>query len=707
MTKSATLLIEILTEELPPLALEKLGQSFAQSVLEQLQKQNFTSDQSMLTAFASPRRLACTITNINSQSPDQKLNTRLLPAKVGLDENGKPTAPLNKKLAALNLENISIEQLERVNDGKQDMLHITHTVKGQTLAAILTTILEVAVHQLPIPKVMSYQRANGDTIHFARPAHKLLVLHDDEVISASVLGLTSDRKTMGHRFLSKGEIEITSADNYEIELEKQGRVIASFSKRQQRIVEQLDALAKQEEVIKPATLVNEVTALVEWPVTYEGYFDQAFLAVPQECLILTMQANQKYFALTKKTGEICNRFLLVSNIETTRPSLIINGNERVLRARLADAKFFFDQDKKSSLESRLPKLSAVIYHNKLGDQQERNHRIVNLADQLATACNANPESAKRAALLSKADLLTEMVGEFPELQGTMGEYYAKHDREPEEVALAIADHYCPRFAGDNLPRNPEGLTVALADKLETLVGIFGIGLIPTGDKDPFALRRHALGIIRILIENKLPLNVFNMLEQTSQLFTHKPAFKPCTQDILKFIFDRLKSYLRDLNYTANEINSVLSERFQTNTNSQFFYLNTLIDRLNAVRAFCKLPEAQSLAETNKRITNILKKVDKNTFDNQHENFEVLTEPVEIQLLQKHKNLLREVDSAFNNKQYQMALELVAPLKKNFDVFFEQVMVMADDEELRQARLHLLVKYDQLMNKVADISRLAA
>ncbi len=705
ITQTATLVIEILTEELPPLALKSLGDSFAQSVYEQLRQHHFLLANSQLSAFASPRRLACRITHVTDQSPDQEVNTKLLPAKIGLDSNGQATAPLLKKLASLGLSHIQVNQLEHVNDGKQDVLHLIHSVKGQTLQSVLSQILELAVSQLPIPKVMSYQQANGETVHFARPAQKLLVIHGQQVIATKVLGLQADRLTLGHRFLSTGVLQITSADNYELELETQGKVIASFNTRRQRIVNQLQALARQEQVIQPDTLIDEVTALVEWPVTYEGYFDQAFLSVPQECLILTMQANQKYFALTQTNGRISNRFLLVSNIETSNPSLIIHGNERVLRARLADAKFFFDQDQKHSLESRLPKLSTVIYHNKLGNQHQRNQRVVRLTEQLAQACKANVDYAKRAALLSKADLLTDMVGEFPELQGIMGEYYAKHDQEPNPVAMAIADHYRPRFAGDALPRTAEGMAVALADKLETLVGIFGIGLIPTGDKDPFALRRHALGIIRIVIDNKLSLNIFGTLKQASTLFTNLSEFNECTQEIFNFILDRLKGYLRDLNYTSQEINAVLADRFNNASSEQLFYFDTIIDRLQAVRAFSQLPQAQSLAETNKRITNILKKIDLTQFHHQPDHSQLLTEPAEIKLLGIYQTLSTQVNAAFNQKKYQTALELVAPLNHDFDAFFNSVMVMTEDEMLRNARIHLLFKYDQLMNKVAEIARL--
>ncbi|MCR2746336.1 glycine--tRNA ligase subunit beta [Limnobacter parvus] len=690
-----TLLVELFTEELPPKALKSLGDAFSELLSKTLRDEGHLSDSSVVESFASPRRLACRISDVAALSPEKKIQERLLPVKIGLDANGLPTPPLQKKLESLGLGSIGVDQLETVNDGKQDVLHISRTQAGKALEESLNKALEVATTKLPIPKVMSYQRPDGSTVHFVRPAHRLSCLHGEQVVRAQLLGLESNRITLGHRFLSSGVINITSADTYEEQLEKEGKVIANFNKRKAFIVKALANQAAGDKVIQPEELVDEVCALVEWPVVYEASFEKEFLEVPQECLILTMQANQKYFAITDQHGKMKNRFLLVSNLLTTTPELITTGNERVLRARLADAKFFFDQDRKKTLESRLPGLANVVYHNKLGTQKDRNGRLVELAAALAPVCGADVEQAKRAAQLCKADLLTDMVGEFPELQGNMGEHYAHHDGEHADVAQAIADHYSPRFAGDQLPRNPVGVSTALADKIETMVGIYGIGLIPTGDKDPFALRRHALGVIRMVIEKNLPLDLKEMLAAASLLFTNYPDFKIDLDGLEKFIQDRLRGYLKDQGYSAAEVESVLSQ-----SPSQFA---DLPKRLEAVRAFSQLPEAQALAAANKRISNILKKT------------EVASSNVDANLLQvdAEKALAAQVKEvgphatrAFEQGDYQQALMVLAPLKANVDAFFENVMVMDNNDALKNNRLALLKHMHGLMNRVADISQLA-
>lgn len=690
-----TLLVELFTEELPPKALNSLGEAFAELIVNTLKGEGHCSEHSQVDVFASPRRLGCRITDVAGLSPEKAIQERLLPSKIGLDEQGQPTAPLLKKLAALGLENTSVDQLEAIHDGKQEVLHISRTQAGKPLDESLNKALEVATTKLPIPKVMSYQRPDGSTVHFVRPAHRLIALHGEKVVPANVLGLESNRITLGHRFLGQGVVNIASADSYEEQLMEEGKVIASFAKRKSVIEQALNAQSNGDAVVQPNELVDEVCALVEWPVVYEAQFEKEFLEVPQECLILTMQANQKYFAITDQQGKMKNRFLLVSNLLTHTPELITTGNERVLRARLADAKFFFDQDRKKTLESRLPGLESVVYHNKLGTQKDRNSRLVKLASQLAAACAANPEHAERAALLCKADLLTDMVGEFPELQGNMGEHYARHDGEHDDVALAIADHYSPRFAGDQLPRNAVGLAVALADKIETMVGIYGIGLVPTGDKDPFALRRHALGVIRMVIEKNLKLDLTQTLEQASALFTAYPDFTSPTQGLGSFIQDRLRGYLKDQGYTSGEVESVLSQN-----PSEFA---DIPKRLEAVRAFSKLPESQALAAANKRITNILKKVE-------HIQGEInpalLTVPAEQALAAQVKDIEPATSKAFEQGDYQQALLLMAPLKANVDAFFDDVMVMDNDEALRNNRVALLGHLHQMMNRVADISQLA-
>lgn len=693
---NATLLVELFTEELPPTALKKLGTAFTGLLAGHLKAQGHFGDDSKIESFASPRRLACRISNVAAKSPDKQELLRLLPAKIGLDADGKPTAPLIKKLDSLGLGDVPAASLQSINDGKQDVLHISHTSEGANLADSVNAALLLATTKLPIPKVMSYQRPNGETVHFVRPAHRLTVLHGDQVVPAQVLGLESDRITLGHRFLSNGVVNIASAESYEEQLESEGKVIASFEKRKQQILDQLASNAKGDVVIQPDALVDEVTALVEWPVTYEGQFEEEFLEVPQECLILTMQANQKYFAITDTNGKMRNRFLLVSNLATDTPDLIVNGNARVLRARLADAKFFFDQDRKRTLESRLGGLASVVYHNKLGSQKDRNGRLVQLAGSLAAACGADKALAERAALLCKADLLTDMVGEFPELQGNMGEHYAVHDGENADVAQAIADHYSPRFAGDNLPRNPVGLAAAMADKLETMVGIYSIGLVPTGDKDPFALRRHALGVIRMLIEKSLTLDIRQALENAAGLFGEFKDFTNSTDGIYGFILDRLRGYLKDQGYSTHEVEAVLSQ------NPTVFA--DLVDRLKAVREFANLPEAQALAAANKRITNILKKAET---EQAEPNAELYKEPAEMALAAKIATVSGSVATAYDSGNFQQALALMAPLKTEVDAFFDGVMVMAEDPALKANRIALLRNLHGMMNKVADISQLAA
>lgn len=695
---NSTLLVELFTEELPPKALQTLGNAFAELLSKTLRDEGHLADNSAVEAFASPRRLACRITNVAAVSPEKKIQERLLPVKIGLDANGQPTPPLQKKLDSLGLGAIAVDQLETISDGKQDVLHISRTQAGKALEDSLTKALDTATTKLPIPKVMSYQRPDGSTVHFVRPAHRLVCLHGDKVVPAQVLGLESDRITLGHRFLSQGVLNIASADSYETQLETEGKVIASFAKRKAAIVKSLAEQAAGDKVIQPEDLIDEVCALVEWPVVYEAGFEKEFLEVPQECLILTMQANQKYFAITDQNGKMKNRFLLVSNLLTSTPQLITTGNERVLRARLADAKFFFDQDRKKTLESRLPGLANVVYHNKLGTQKDRNGRLVDLAGYIAEKIGANPELVKRAALLCKADLLTDMVGEFPELQGNMGEHYAHHDGEHSDVAQAIADHYSPRFAGDQLPRNPVGLAVALTDKLETLVGIYGIGLIPTGDKDPFALRRHALGVIRMIIEKRLPLDVDEVLKfyELRFMVDNYKDFKLDSDGLMKFIQDRLRGYLKDQGYTTAEVESVLSQN-----PSQFA---DLPKRLEAVRAFSQLPESQALAAANKRITNILKKTEVGSSD---VDASLLQVDAEKALAAQVKEVEPHATRAFEQGDYQQALLVLAPLKANVDAFFENVMVMDNNEALKNNRLALLKHMHGLMNRVADISQLAA
>ncbi|MGH8806858.1 MAG: glycine--tRNA ligase subunit beta, partial [Noviherbaspirillum sp.] len=548
-----TLLVELLTEELPPKALAKLGDAFAAGIFNGLKSRDFVEADSQLTAYATPRRLAVAISKVRAASPDKSIREKVLPVSVALDKDGNPAPPLAKKLAALGFPDLKVSDLERASDGKAESFFYTYTAPGSALQNGLQAALEETLGKLPIPKLMSYQRPDGSTVQFVRPAHKLIALHGGDIVPVTSLGLSAGRTTLGHRFLSQGELGIAHADSYAATLEEQGKVIASVGVRKEKIRASLLGKANGDQVLMPEALLDEVSALVEWPVVYACHFEDAFLSVPQECLILTMQTNQKYFALTDANGKLHSRFLIVSNLETADPQHIIGGNERVVRPRLSDAKFFFEQDKKKKLADRVPSLANVVYHNKLGTQARRTERVKALAGKIAAALTANVALAERGALLAKADLLTDMVGEFPELQGIMGTYYARHDGEHEEVALAISEHYQPRFAGDALPSTQTGTVVALADKLETLVGIWGLGLQPTGDKDPFALRRHALGVLRMLVEKRLPLSLNALLLDAAQLFAGNGHFKNPTAEVAGFMLDRLRGLLRERGYAQNEV----------------------------------------------------------------------------------------------------------------------------------------------------------
>ena len=701
-----TLLVELLTEELPPKALARLGEAFAAGIVNGLKTRGFLDTDSVETPYATPRRLAVSISNVRSMSPDKSIREKVLPVSVALDAEGMPSAPLLKKLAALaaatNSPALSLNELERAPDGKADSFFYTYTAPGSALHSGLQAALEHTIGNLPIPKVMSYQRPDGSTVQFVRPVHKLIALHGDRVVPIAVLGLAAGICTLGHRFLSHGELAVASADSYATVLEAQGKVIAGFNARKEKIRAALLDQAGDDQVLMPEALLDEVAALVEWPVVYACNFEEEFLSVPQECLILTMQTNQKYFALTDHHGRLRSRFLIVSNLETADPQHIIGGNERVVRPRLADAKFFFEQDKKRKLEDRLPGLASVVYHNKLGTQAQRTERVRQLAGKIAGMIGADVTLAERAAQLAKTDLLTDMVGEFPELQGIMGTYYARHDGEHEEIAQAMSEHYQPRFAGDALPATQTGTVVALADKLETLVGIWSIGLQPSGDKDPFALRRHALGVLRMLLEKKLALSITGLLQLASQAFPAPPQQPSGESDspaylgeIYSFLIDRLRGLLRERGYSPNEIEAVAAQNPDA--------LNNIIERLDAVQAFAALPEADSLAAANKRITNILKKAELAAGAVQ---VGLLNEAAEKNLYASMSQLKPQVDAAFAAGDFAGTLKSLARLRNDVDAFFTDVMVMAEDQQLRNNRIALLSDLHRMMNQVADISKLA-
>ncbi len=695
------LLVELFVEELPPKALKVLGEAFATLLADSLAAQGLTTDASARTVFASPRRLGLHLSAVRAQAADRAVSTKLMPVAVALDTAGQPTPALLKKLAALGADASVLPQLRRQPDGKAEALYFDSRVHGATIAEGLQKALDEAVAKLPVPKVMTYQLADGwRSVQFVRPAHRLVALHGADVVPVGTLGLQASRETLGHRFEARvNPVVVQHADHYAEQMADQGAVIAGFAQRRGEVVRQLQAAAAPLGLtpIDDEALLDEVTALVERPNVLLCQFEPEFLAVPQECLILTMKANQKYFPLLDTEGRLTHRFLVVSNIRPADASRVIEGNERVVRPRLADAKFFFDQDRKKRLEDRVAGLDKVVYHGKLGSQGERVVRVRAIARAIGQRLGGEALAAQadEAARLAKADLLTDMVGEFPELQGIMGGYYARHDGVDDAVATAIEDHYRPRFAGDALPRHAVGLVVALADKLETLVGLFGIGQLPTGDKDPFALRRHALGVIRMLVERELALDLPALLALALPAFG--AAIKDPSEALTQFIYDRLAGSLREQGYSAQEVDAVLALRPAR--------LAEVAQRLGAVRAFAALPEAAALAAANKRVGNILKKVEGSvqpTVDPV-----LLREPAEAALHAALSQTAPQADSAFAAGQYTASLQALAALRQPVDAFFDGVMVNAEDAALRTNRLGLLAQLHAAMNRVADLSKLAS
>jgi|TARA_B110000208_G_scaffold140877_1_gene170028 glycyl-tRNA synthetase beta chain len=697
---SRNLLVELFVEELPPKALKKLGLSFASLLAETLKEQGLSSDSSVVTNFATPRRLAAHITDVEAKAADKQVVQKLMPVKVGLDAEGKPTPALLKRLSGMGLDDSVVENLRTESDGKADSLFLDITKTGATLSEGLQKAIDEALAKLPIPKVMTYQINDGwESVNFVRPAHGLVALHDDQIVPVTALGLTASNTTTGHRFeAQKSVITLNNADSYAEQLRTEGAVIASFKERKADIAAQLKAAAEKEGLIavEDEDLLDEVTALVELPNVLLGQYEVEFLDVPQECLVLTMKANQKYFPLVDSKGKLTNKFLITSNINPADPSAVIGGNERVVRPRLADAKFFFDQDRKKTLESRIESLDKVVYHNKLGSQGERNKRVVKLAGDIAKQLgDANlVTKTEQAAYLSKADLITDMVGEFPGLQGIMGRYYAQYEGLDDEVAFAIEDHYKPRFSGDELPRSQVGICVALADKLETLVGLFSIGEKPTGDKDPFALRRQALGIIRMLIDAKLPLPFDALIELALKQFNGDADVLAI---IKAFCFDRLSVNLRDQGASAQEVDAVLS--------LEPALLSEIPQRLAAVKTFATLAEAPALAAANKRVGNILRKVEGVVEAKVDDS--LLQEPTEQALATALNTTKAEADKLFEAGDYTASLQALATLREPVDAFFDNVMVNVDDPALKANRQGLLATLYQAMNRVADLSKLAS
>ena len=730
---SKPLLIELLTEELPPKALKKLGEAFASGVEASLRKDGLLAGGASTVSFATPRRLGVRIDAVFAEAPAKAVKEKLMPLAVAKDAAGNASVALKKKLAALGQEALatslltlahdglgdttSASALSVESDGKAEYVYLIGSASGKSIASGVQTAIDVSLAKLPIPKLMTYQLADGKTdVSFVRPAHALVVLHGDDVVAATTLGLQSGRITHGHRFQGATNIELDTASRYEELLRQYGKVEPVFALRRENILLALTAQAEKltatiGELSSYTDLLDEVTSLVEWPTVYVCQFEAEFLAVPQECLILTMKTNQKYFPLFDSAGKLKNQFLIVSNMELADPKKVVQGNERVVRPRLADARFFFETDKKTRLDARIPELAKVVYHNKLGTLSERVTRVSKLAGEIAVLIGADKTRAERAGMLAKADLVTQMVGEFPELQGTMGRYYALHDGEPADVAAACAEHYQPRFAGDALPSSGVPTSVALADKLETLAGLFAVGQTPTGDKDPFALRRHALGVIRILIEQKLTVSLNALLDSAFKIVNEWLATKGAvvtqtepnstmTKEQLllrEFIYDRLRGYLRDTGVSTNEIESVVAD---SPTN-----LATVPAQLAAVQAFSALPEAASLNAANKRVANILRKAAES--NEAIAASDAAQEPAEQALRAALDAITPSATALFVQGDFAGYLKSFASLKAPVDDFFDKVMVMADDKAVRANRLALLTDLRDAMNKVADLSKLAA
>jgi glycyl-tRNA synthetase beta chain len=711
MSDIRPLLVELLTEELPPKALRKLGDAYADGIRRELAARGLLAPDCVMEPYATPRRLAVRLSAVRAQAPDQDYAEKLMPVKVGLDADGRPTPALLKKLAAKGLETLDPAALARESDGKQEYLVARGTAPGARLADGLQQALDAAIAGLPIPKVMSYQLSDGiTTVKFVRPAHGLVALFGADGVDIAALGLAAGRSTLGHRFMSAGAITLKDADGYARQLADEGRVIASFDARRDDIARQLDEHARRlgatlgDDPEVPA-LLDEVTALVEHPTVYVGEFEPRFLQVPQECLILTMRLNQKYFPLfAPDTGKLTHRFLIVSNMQVADPVNIVEGNQRVIRPRLADAQFFFETDRKTPLAARVEQLGSIVYHNKLGTQLERVERVRAVARGVAQALQADVHAADRAALLAKADLGTQMVGEFPELQGIMGAYYAQADGEPQDVVRALREQYRNRL---DAPVTPDGLTAAvlfIAERAETLVGIWSIGLAPTGERDPFGLRRAALGLISAFEQlaaggwlkpsQNGPLTLEGVLRLAADSFGAGRIADSVLDEVRDFIYERYRNQLT-AEFERNAVDAVIA---------LIPPLHQVAARVRAVTAFNGLPEAASLAAANKRVGNLLKKAEGGigAVDPAR-----LAEPAERALAQAVESLSPRAQSQFESGDFAGSLSTLAQAREAVDTFFNDVMVMADDPAVRANRLALLNELHGLMNKVADISRLAA
>lgn len=689
MTNHSDFLVELGAEELPPKALPRLAQAFRNELVQGLDAAKLAHGE--VQVYATPRRLAVVVEALALRQPDQAIERRGPALAAAFDKSGRPTQ------AALGFARscgVEIEALTTLEGDKGSWLVYRGQQQGAEAVELLPPLVEQALNKLPIPKRMRW----GDSaIEFVRPVHWLVMLLGSEVVPGEVLGLASGKVSFGHRFHAPEPIRIDSPSSYSDQLERDGRVIASFEQRRERIraqVEQTAAAAGGVAVIE-ADLLDEVTALVEWPVAIAGSFGQEFLAVPAEALISSMQGHQRYFPVRDADGRLMPMFITVANIDSTNPDAVRQGNERVIRPRLADAAFFWDQDRKQSLASRIESQRDVVFQQQLGSVYAKTARVVNLCERLAEQLGADPALAARAAWLSRCDLSTEMVGEFPELQGIMGRYYAEHDQEPGEVAQALDEQYQPRFGGDAVAESLLGQVLAIADRADTLIGIFAIGREPSGDRDPFALRRAALGLMRTIIERGLEVDLHALLTAAASGFPDEVGAMAQVENVFDFCLERLRRYYADQGVAAELFDAVAALRPVQPLDFQ--------QRLLACRAFVQLPEAEALAGANKRIRNILRRASSevpSTVD-----AAVLQEPAEKSLHQAVEQAAADVEPLLAQHRYEAALTRLAQLRQPVDQFFDQVMVMADDPRLRNNRLALLQRLESLFLRIADISRL--
>jgi glycyl-tRNA synthetase beta chain len=674
---------ETLLVELPPKALQTLGRAFRDHLTNDLESAGLRTGESVARYYATPRRLAVAITHVLPAAAS--VNERVLGPSV--------KAPPEAAAGFARKYGLEAQTLARVETSRGFVYAVERTVPGARLAQVLAAKVEAALAALPAPKMMRWGEGEAQ---FVRPAHGLVMLHGSKLVPGTVLGLEAGRRTRGHRFMAKGWIALRDAESYESQLREEGAVLADFEARRAEIERQLqaEAAAQRATLGEVGDLLDEVTALVEHPSVYAGAFARAFLDIPHECLALTLRQNQKYFPLYDAAGALLPKFLIVSNMRVADPRHIVAGNQRVVRPRLEDARFFYDQDRRHRLEERVPQLAKVVFHHKLGSQLDRVQRMKILAGIVARALGTDDKAAERAAELAKADLLTGMVGEFPELQGVMGRYYALHDGEPAEVAQAIEAHYRPRYAGDQLPQSAVGCAVALADKLYLLAGFFGIGQQPTGEKDPYGLRRAALGVIRILVERALPVSLHDLVNAAYRVLPQDVA--QANEEVEAFVRERLRGYLGERGYGANEIESVLSR--------MFVRLDQVPRQLDAVRAFQQLPEAPSLASANKRIGNILKQAEGVPADYDAALF---SQKEEVELADAFAAVQPGFEAAYKAGDYTEALRSLAALKAPVDAFFDKVLVMDPDERVKLNRIGLLGRLHATMNRIADLSKLAA